>query len=351
MTNPVSHDDRRIRVSVVIPAFNAEAYIADALASVQGPGAGRVEILVIDDASTDGTATRVRAAAATDNRIRLLSKAENAGPATARNAGLDAARGEWIALLDADDRFHPRRLATLLELAEERGADMVSDNLLLVAEDGTRPPEPLFPLNMIPAVTRLDAAAFLIGSIGNREPPSRSFGFMQPVIRRAFLEEHGIRYDENGRFGEDFIFCMKCLMHGAVWWVTPEPLYLYTQCEGSLTGTHHPVDLDRMRRFEQGLLDGPAVAGDPALAQALRRHKRSIDRWFYYRVFTDAVKGGDLPGAARTLFDSPGSLALIAGESLVQGPRILAKALRGGYRVGRQEGDRPAASADAARKS
>ena len=100
-------------VSIIIPAFNAAPVIGDAIRSAQAQSEAHVEMVVVDDASTDDTAVVVEGLAARDARVRLLRMERNGGPGVARNAGLDAARGEWIALLDADDRYHPQRLRVL----------------------------------------------------------------------------------------------------------------------------------------------------------------------------------------------------------------------------------------------
>jgi len=103
-------------VSVLIPTYNAEASIATAIQSALAvPADMGVEVVVVDDASTDGTATIVEAIAAADPRVTLLRMPENAGVSAARNRGLEAVRGEWLTLLDADDRFTAGGLAALVE--------------------------------------------------------------------------------------------------------------------------------------------------------------------------------------------------------------------------------------------
>ena len=96
-------------VSVVIPAHNASRTIAETLESVSAQTHADLEILVVDDGSTDETAQIVLAHAATDQRIRLLSQA-NAGVAAARNAGIAASGGAFVAPLDADDLWHPAKI-------------------------------------------------------------------------------------------------------------------------------------------------------------------------------------------------------------------------------------------------
>jgi succinoglycan biosynthesis protein ExoO len=93
--------------------FNGGRFLADALSTVAGQSLRNIELIVIDDASTDNSRDLVEKAAAIDPRIRLIVSEKNGGPAAARNLGLDAARGEWIAVMDSDDLMHPERLANM----------------------------------------------------------------------------------------------------------------------------------------------------------------------------------------------------------------------------------------------
>src|SRR3954469_7601896 len=90
-------------VSVIMPAFNAERFVGRAIQSALQQTEARIEIIVVDDSSSDATPSIVARIAAADTRVRLLRSTANMGPAAARNRGLEKARGTWIALLDADD--------------------------------------------------------------------------------------------------------------------------------------------------------------------------------------------------------------------------------------------------------
>jgi glycosyltransferase involved in cell wall biosynthesis len=96
-------------VSVVIPAYNAEAYIATSLRGVTAQTYRNLEIIVVDDGSRDATASIVRSLAADDPRIKLLQQ-QNAGVAVARNRGIDASSGDLVAPLDADDLWQPSKI-------------------------------------------------------------------------------------------------------------------------------------------------------------------------------------------------------------------------------------------------
>lgn len=323
-------------VSVIIPAYNAERYLDTAIDTALLQEGVQVEVLVIDDCSTDGTAELARRRSLLDDRVRVLHTPKNSGPAAARNRGLDAAVGEWIALLDADDRFQPGRLRRMLDFARQHDADIVSDNLLLCLETEGGVGTPMIPPARLHYPQGMSAADFILGNIGTRRHPRVSYGFMQPVIRRGFLVAANLRYGENNRFGEDFLLYVACLMQGARWWVMPEAMYLYTVRAGSLSEVQRPDDLLRIRTAEQQLLDTLSVRDDRALRNALQRHMAVIDRCFHYRCFTDAVKAGDLTAAGDVLFRSVGSFRDIVLASAVQAPTILSKAMRGGYR--RQDG-------------
>ena len=101
-------------ISVVIPAYNATPTLAETLRSALRQTHAELEVIVVDDGSKDGTRARAESFAAEDPRVRVISKA-NAGVAAARNTGIDAARGDFIAPLDADDLWHPDKLRLQLE--------------------------------------------------------------------------------------------------------------------------------------------------------------------------------------------------------------------------------------------
>ena len=111
-----------------------------------------------------------------------------------------------------------------------------------------------------------------------------------------------------------------------------EPMYLYTIRKGSLTEQQSSADLMRLRCAAKRLLADPETALDPSLFRALRRHSSKIDRNYYYRAFTDAVKARQFDVAAQLLFENSESLNHVVRESVHQAPVILRKALRGGYR-------------------
>jgi len=107
-------------VSIIIPAYNAERFIAETIAFARAQTYGNLEIIVVDDGSTDGTASIVEGVAAVDRRIHLLRQ-PNGGVAAARNLGIERARGEFIAPLDADDIWHPEKIARQVAAMQEAG--------------------------------------------------------------------------------------------------------------------------------------------------------------------------------------------------------------------------------------
>jgi hypothetical protein len=109
-------------VSVLVPCFNAEASIGRALGSVLAETTVPLEVIAVDDASTDGTVEVLRGIAARDDRVVVIPLPVNGGVSNARNRGLEAVRGTWLTLLDADDRFMPGGLASLFRAAVTTGA-------------------------------------------------------------------------------------------------------------------------------------------------------------------------------------------------------------------------------------
>ena len=108
-------DTKEYKISVVIPAYNAGRFLARTIDSVLAQTCGAQEIIVVDDGSTDDTAEVARTYG---SKIRYIAQA-NAGASVARNTGIEAAAGEWIAFLDADDEWLPEKLAKQTELLKK----------------------------------------------------------------------------------------------------------------------------------------------------------------------------------------------------------------------------------------
>lgn len=110
-------------VSLIVPIYNTSVYLRECLDSVLAQTYGALEVLLIDDASQDDSADIARAYAARDGRFKYMYR-ENGGLSAARNTGLDAAAGEWIAFLDSDDVLPPRAIETLVTAALSNGTAM-----------------------------------------------------------------------------------------------------------------------------------------------------------------------------------------------------------------------------------
>lgn len=125
-------------VSVIIPAFNAEASISATIRSVLAQTFSDFELLVLDDCSTDRTCQVVAELAQTDSRIHLLTSTCNAGVAAVRNRGIAASRGAFIALLDSDDCWLPEKLEKQLALLRKQNATVCYTSYALVNENMER---------------------------------------------------------------------------------------------------------------------------------------------------------------------------------------------------------------------
>jgi glycosyltransferase involved in cell wall biosynthesis len=123
-----------VLVSVVIPTWNRGPLVEQAVQSVLAQSEPRLEVLVCDDGSTDDTAARI--AACTDPRVRWLPGARQGRPAPARNRGIAAATGQWVAFLDSDDTWRPTKLAVQLAHAEAGGAAAVATNAMRIDRAG-----------------------------------------------------------------------------------------------------------------------------------------------------------------------------------------------------------------------
>jgi len=220
-----------MRYSILVPAFNSEKTLARALDSLSQQSFGDWEALIIDDASTDGTAEMAEAYAARAPRFRVLRQLKNAGPAASRNAGIEHARGEWIALLDADDAYLPDRLKSLAEISDRVGLDMIADNLLLYDLGAATIVGPAFAMENA-------LSKWTIRTLCENDGPGRHShaGWLKPVFRKQLLTENNLRYHDTFRVGEDFLLYAELILTGCRAAILDEALYLYTTPTGAVSG-------------------------------------------------------------------------------------------------------------------
>lgn len=148
-------------VSIIMPAYNAERYIAEAIQSVRAQTWHHWELIIVNDGSTDGTKAYLESL--TDRRIRVIHQA-NQGVSVARNAALDVVRGEFITFLDADDILPPRSLAVRAKcLLADPGIGIVDGRISTRDENlnvELRDYRPYHEGKLLPRLLRLDSRAF-----------------------------------------------------------------------------------------------------------------------------------------------------------------------------------------------
>lgn len=173
-------------VSVIMPAFNSADYIGAAIDSVRAQTRTDWQLVVIDDCSTDSTRDLVTAAMAADERISLIELPANMGaPAGPRNAGVREARGRYIALLDADDVWHPQKLELQLAAMAATGARFASAGLIDF-DDGT---EPAFTPAVDPPLQRITMLRTLLNT---KTPTSTVLAERELFLAHPFNED--LRY-------------------------------------------------------------------------------------------------------------------------------------------------------------
>ena len=309
-------------VSVLVANFNGGAYVSDALASASRQSLRDIEIIFVDDASTDGSLAIARDFARGDDRVRIISLETNSGPSAARNAGLSAAKGRWVAILDSDDFMHPERLARLVGEAQRSGAQVCADDLIVFQEG--RKAESF--LGVAETVPRWVTTSEFISSnqVFGSKPP---LGYLKPLIDLAFLRRHGLSYRPTLRIGEDYDLVLQLLIQGARYRLTAELGYFYRKHAGSISHRIAVADVDRLLEADaamrQSLVDAPR-----SLVQAWNSRRRSLERALAYSHLIDALKKGQWSRASRVLARHPGVLPLLRMPVSAKLKRLLPKALR-----------------------
>lgn len=268
-------------VSVITPAWNAAGFIGATIESVLAQTFTDWELVIVDDGSTDATASIVNAYADRDPRVRLLQQ-KNAGPSAARNHAMRQARGAFFAFLDSDDRWQPTFLRAQLDVfAAHPDTGLVTTNGVFDGGpfDGRpmKPPVPGYPVVPLTEIVGDETAVFIM-----------------TVFRRDVFDTVG-GFDETQWTSEDYDFWLRAAIAGFVFRRNAQPLGIYRVRGDSLSR-------NRIRMIDGLLLSfakARARCGQHAAARAaIDRQVERFERERLLEQAKDALERKDFTGAA-----------------------------------------------------
>lgn len=220
---------RNMDVSVIIPVYNTEKYLAACIDSILRQANVSLEIILVDDGSTDSSTTICDRYAQEYNNITALH-IQNSGPATAKNVGLKQAKGNYIALTDSDDKMEPLMLHKMVSAGYEHDADIICCNYKQIDEQGR-----ISHLNSTNQQYVLNHEEGLIHFFSKNKIYSQCW---TKLYKRQMLIDNHIKNDPGLRTDEDFIFNIRTFVHAKTIVIVDEPLYEYTHRGNSLAHSY-----------------------------------------------------------------------------------------------------------------
>ena len=269
------------RISVVVPVYNVAGFLADCLDSVLTQSVGDLELVAVDDGSTDAGPRILEEYAARDPRVRVVRQ-DNAGLGAARNTGVDHARGDFLWFVDSDDMLAPGALDSLLAPLSRTGSDFATGNVWRLTSTGTAPARFLAPTFRR---TRLRT------HIRRFPPLLADRTAWNKLFRREFWDRHGFRFPTGVHYEDQYVTLPAHYLARSVD-VVQRHVYLWrTRDEGELSITQQRAEtrsmLDRIRAV--------AFVSDFLATQGWRRERRRYDESavthdlrYFLEAFADA---------------------------------------------------------------
>lgn len=317
------------KVSVIVPVFNAAEYLAECVTSILSQQNIECELLLVESGSTDGSKEICESIAAEHKNVLILNLKSN-GPGDARNTGMEAASGEYIAFVDADDYLPDvKALHRMVNSLEKNGADIAVGNY-----------QRLWNGRILPAAGH-DSFSSL-----NRELAEFRFrGFFSggvlsyvwcKLYRQSFLQMHGIRFGDYN-YAEDKMFNFVCYLHGASYAFLNESVYVYRRNVHSISNVFRKGSIECWMRLAGELQDLLKENGKDKLYGDLTANT------IFFAVFFDAkmiyLHSGKKLGAVRQVLRKYRSYPLAkkafadfaGGRELGKIPSLLWKTLIFGF--------------------
>ncbi|MEL7190747.1 MAG: glycosyltransferase family 2 protein [Pseudomonadota bacterium] len=305
-------------ISIIMACYNAAAFLKEAVSSALSQQDITLEVLIIDDHSTDNSFEVANELAGKDSRIRVFQTPENAGPGGARNVGIEQMRGDWYAMLDCDDAFASERCRKLIDAANLSGADMIADDLAVFGDEVQSQRHLGKDFETPSSLITLDD--YFAGTVMFSAKPN--LGFLKPIIHRRLL--HAIRYRSDLRIGEDDELVIRLLLAGAKYAYHPQALYHYRKHDASISHRLSAEHGALMVRSEENIRAKVHSAGETSDAYHTRYH--SILDAAAFSSSVEALKSKDLGSAIGAILKRPSALRHYAMPIAARWNRMIGKA-------------------------
>lgn len=218
-------------ISIVVPVYNTEKYLGECIDSILSQTYKDLEIILVDDGSTDSSLAICRQYENKDMRVRVFHK-ENSGVSATRNVGINNAKGAYISFCDSDDVIKPELYEVLLEQLEKENVDRVCGGYEYLYDDG-------YTLYCKPRVVDgLYTKEFLLPMMIDDGTVSGFLfsGVNNSIFKKEILDNNNIRFREHIKYNEDSLFSFEYAMHSnGVYSMQSHPFYLYRQHSDSST--------------------------------------------------------------------------------------------------------------------
>lgn len=285
-----------MKISFIIPVYNVENYLPECVESILNQGELDYEVLLVNDGSTDGSGKLCDEYAQKHHCVRVIHM-DNNGAASARNTGLEHAKGKYVAFVDSDDRIAAGSVPKLMQWIDEGGADLCFLEGIKFFPDGKQ-----IPLgdNIIRSEVRGKSKEEVCMHLASR--PKFAGSACTKLFRKDFLDEHQMRFQAGRRHAEDLTLCRDCILRAQTYDALSMPYYEYRQDRaGSVTDTLGVAGFYDLCNFvaesaEILTRDREAIDTVSGCIMSFAAYEYSIVIWYY-----SLLKKQDKPEAMRMM--------------------------------------------------
>ena len=264
----------KTKVSVIVPVYDVELYLEECLDSIINQTFKEIEIILVNDGSTDRSHEIMELYASKDVRISILNQ-PNRGASIARNTGIEHSTGEYFLFVDSDDKIVPDTIEVLYRKSKETGTDLVIGNVLYFFQDGQRLAPYSRDSTLNSGSIRTGDAAFSELMERNKFPPLTCLYF----IRRDIVISNQL-YFQSGIMHEDEIWCVKAILSAKKVLLLDFDYYFYRQREGSIMRSDNAdFRIESLFEVSKALYQYTQELGNKGMSQ-------EIIAWIYIRIFS-----------------------------------------------------------------